>query len=123
MAKTVKMQPAHKPEAAAPAALAPGQIAVNEADYEKLIETTQTLIEQKRQLGEMVKGYREDITTVVNCLLGTATGGLFSGEGFSVASVMKIVQNKDVLIEQLKPLGAFLTKYTTDPATATAQNG
>jgi len=96
-----------------------GYVQVKESDYHQLIETAKKLISQKKELSEKNDEYKEDLSTIVKSLV--ALGPLVGQGGFSPASIMKLMQNKDKLAESLKPMFEVLEKYTTPaPAQLTA---
>lgn len=96
-----------------------GYVQVKESDYHQLIETAKKLIAQKKELSEKNDEYKEDLGTIVKSLV--ALGPLVGQGGFSPASIMKLMQNKDKLAESLKPMFEVLEKYTTPaPAQLTA---
>lgn len=94
----------------------PGMKLVKEADYDKLLEISQQLIDQKKVLRASNDEYKADITTMVSCLVALAplVGG---GGGFTPANIMKLMQNKDKLAAGMQPMFEVIQKYTT-PAPA-----
>lgn len=99
---------------------APGYKVVKEEDYNRVIEITQKLITQKKELSEQNQVYKDDLHTIVQCLVELQP--LVGSGGFNPSAIMKLMANKEKLAAGLKPMFEVIEKYTTPaPAAQLAQ--
>ena len=94
---------------------APGFITVKEAEYHQLLDLSKKLIEQKAELFEQNKVYKEDLHIIVESLVQLQP--LVGNGGFSFAAITNLMKNKDKLAAGLAPMFEVIGKYTT-PAQA-----
>lgn len=91
-------------------------VSVNKHEFEKLKEVTAALIEQKHQLQAANDELKADLRAVVTSLGGL--GEMIGGGSLNVSTIMKIMQKKESLADQVKPLAAVLQKYSVVAAVA-----
>lgn len=86
-------------------------VLVDEKQYNEAVALLQEQNGKLKMANTRNDVMKADLATVCNCFGDIA--GLLGDGGFSMAAVMKLVQQKDTLAEKFKPMGAVLEKYTT----------